>query len=105
MSGGTTSVTAGVRSGSAFTACAGGVHGTLGKGGAPATPLTRGVPQPAIVSATPAKVAWRSLFVCDIIPNTRFTAVLLVNEEGFVRRVVALHLAFRTRSSGADAEV
>jgi len=33
------------------------------------------------------------LFVCDIIPNTRFTPVVLVCNEGFVRRSVALHLA------------
>jgi hypothetical protein len=58
-------------SGSGFTAAAGGVHGTLGEGEVPATPLTFGVPtQPANIGDTPMKMAWRSLLVRGIIPNT-----------------------------------
>jgi hypothetical protein len=39
------------------------------------------------------KMAWMPLFVCDIISNTRFIALMLVNNEGFTRGSVALHLA------------
>jgi hypothetical protein len=64
-------IIAGVTSGSRSVTPAGGVHGTLGEGELPATPFTLGVPvQLANIGDTPMKMAWRSLLVCDIIPNT-----------------------------------
>jgi hypothetical protein len=74
-----------VTSDSGVTARAGGFHGTLGAGAAPATPFTRGgLPQPAVINNKTRKTGWISLFVCDIIPNTWFTPFMLVRNEGFV---------------------
>jgi hypothetical protein len=86
----------GVTSDSGFTAPGGGVHGTLGDGDAPAAPLTRGgFPHPATTDTRASEIAWRYLVVCDIILNTPFTLFVLMCNEGSVRRLVALHLAFR----------
>ncbi|HYU53658.1 MAG TPA: hypothetical protein VEK37_11980 [Gemmatimonadaceae bacterium] len=74
----------------------GGVQGMLGAGDAPATPLTRGgFAQAEATAATEMQMTWRTLVVCDIIPNTLFKADLLVCNEGFVWRLRALHLAIR----------
>jgi hypothetical protein len=71
--------------GSGFTARAGGFHGTLGAGAAPAAPFTRGgFAQPAAIDIKTRKTGWTSLFVCDIIPNTWFTPFMLVANEGFM---------------------
>jgi hypothetical protein len=85
-----------VTTGSCFIAPAGGVHGTLGDGDAPAAPFTRGgLPHPTITVTAMNEVAWKNLVVCDIIPNTAFKVVLLIFIEGFVRGPVELHLAIR----------
>jgi hypothetical protein len=74
-----------VINGSGFTARAGGFHGTLGAGAAPATPFTLGgLPQPDAIKTKTRKTGWISLFVRDIIPNTLCSAVMLVHDEGFV---------------------
>ena len=82
-----------VTSGSGLTAPAGGVHGTFGAGDAPAIPFTRGVPQARAHGTTPMKTTWRSLLGFDIIPNTRFTAVLLVCNKVLCR--APLHYIWR----------
>jgi len=86
----------GVTSDSGFTAPGGGVHGTFGDGDAPAAPLTRGgLPHPATTDTSPSEIAWRNLIIRGIIPNTPSTLVVLICNEGSVRRLVALHLAIR----------
>jgi hypothetical protein len=77
----------------------------LGDGDAPAAPLTRGgFPQPAAKQSMTKEMPWRYLVVCDIIPNTPPTTVLLVSNEGFVWRPLALHLAIRI-DPGVNDEV
>src|SRR3954471_19686419 len=95
-SGGIAATAAGVISDSGFTARAGGFHGTFGAGAAPATPFTLGgLPQPAAIKTRTRKTGWITLFGRDIIPNTLRSPVMLVPDEGFVRRFVALHLAIQ----------
>jgi hypothetical protein len=85
-----------VTTGSGFIAPAGGVHGTLGDGDAPAAPFTRGgLPHPTITDTTTNEMTWKNLFVSDIIPNTASRGVLLIFIEGFVRGRVELDLAIR----------
>ena len=87
---------AGVTTDSGFIAPAGGVHGTLGDGDAPAAPFTRGgLPHPAMTDTRPSEMAWRNLVICGIIPNTASKLVVLMFTEGFVGGPVELHLAIR----------
>jgi len=70
---------------SGLTAPGGGVQGTLGAGDVPATPLTRGgLAHAEATAATEMQMTWRTLVVCDIIPNTLFATDLLASNEGFV---------------------
>jgi hypothetical protein len=86
----------GVTTGSTFIAPAGGVHGTLGEGDAPAEPFTLGgFPHAERSGTNTSEMAWRYLIVCDIIPNTGSTLFVLMWNEGFVRRPLALDLALR----------
>src|SRR3954467_10413522 len=88
--------TPGVPSAPALTARAHGSHGTFGEAAAPTTPFTRGgFPQPAAIKSRISKTGWTSLCVSDIIPNTLCSPVMLVRDEGFVRRFVALHFAIQ----------
>jgi hypothetical protein len=95
-SAGTAAATAGTTTGSGFIAPAGGFHGTLGDGDAPAAPLTRGgLPQLAMTRIKGREIPWRTLVEGGIIPNTPFAAVLLAFSKGYVQGRVALHLAIR----------